>query len=62
MVTNIGTADRVVRLVVGLGLLSLVFYGPQTLWGWLGLIPLSTALVGWCPLYSVFGFKTCKTF
>ena len=61
MVTNIGTADRVVRLVVGLGLLSLVFYGPQTLWGWLGLIPLSTALVGWCPLYSVFGFKTCKT-
>lgn len=56
---NEGTADRAVRAVVGLGIISLVFVGPQTPWGWLGLIPLGTALVGWCPLYSLLGINTC---
>ncbi|HRN53192.1 MAG TPA: DUF2892 domain-containing protein [Gemmatimonadaceae bacterium] len=56
---NEGTADRAVRAVVGLGVISLVFVGPQTPWGWLGLIPLGTALVGWCPLYSLLGINTC---
>lgn len=59
MKRNEGTADRVVRTVVGLGLLSLVFVGPQTMWGWLGLIPLLTGIVGYCPLYQVFGWDTC---
>ena len=56
---NEGTADRAVRAVVGLGVISLVFVGPQTPWGWLGLIPLGTALMGWCPLYSLLGINTC---
>lgn len=56
---NVGPADRALRIVVGLGLLSLVFLGPKTPWGWLGLIPLATALVGSCPLYTVLGLSTC---
>lgn len=51
--------DRVVRVILGLGLLSLVFVGPKTLWGLVGLIPLVTGLIGSCPLYTVLGFSTC---
>jgi len=57
---NVGTLDRVVRTVVGLGLISLVYVGPQTPWGWLGVIPLATAAFGFCPLYSLLGFNTCR--
>lgn len=56
---NEGTLDRAFRAVVGVGLLSLVFVGPQTPWGWLGLIPLGTSLMGWCPLYALLGINTC---
>ena len=56
---NEGFADRLIRVVVGLVLLSLVFVGPQTPWGWLGLIPLVTGLVGFCPLYRLIGVNTC---
>lgn len=59
MSANVGTIDRVLRIVVGLGLLSLVFVGPQTPWGWIGLVPLVTALIGYCPAYSIFGIRTC---
>jgi hypothetical protein len=55
-----GNADRALRAIVGLALISLVFIGPQTPWGWVGLIPLATALVGWCPAYSLLGIRTCK--
>lgn len=58
---NMGTIDRAVRAVVGLVLISLVFVGPQTLWGWIGLVPLATAAVGFCPAYSPLGLSTCKT-
>lgn len=58
---NMGTIDRVLRVVVGAVLIALVFVGPQTLWGWIGIIPLATALIGWCPAYSIIGVKTCKT-
>lgn len=61
MIKNLGGADRSARVAVGLGLLSLVFVGPQSPWGWVGLVPLITAIVGWCPVYSLFGVKTCKT-
>jgi hypothetical protein len=57
--TNAGMTDRVMRAVLGIAVVSLVYVGPQTPWGWLGLIPLATAVMGWCPLYSVFGFNTC---
>ena len=56
---NVGTIDRGLRIVVGLALVSLVFIGPQTPWGWIGLVPLVTALIGWCPLYTLIGVRTC---
>ncbi len=59
MVQNVGSIDRVIRVVVGLAVLSLVFVGPQTWWGLLGLVPLGTALMGWCPPYAMLGINTC---
>lgn len=59
MQRNEGTIDRALRVIAGLGILSLVFVGPQTPWGWLGLVPLVTGLVGVCPVYSVLGIRTC---
>ncbi len=56
---NEGTLDRVLRIIVGAGLLSLVFVGPQTAWGWVGVVPLATGIIGNCPVYSLFGINTC---
>jgi hypothetical protein len=56
---NIHPVERVIRAIVGLAALSLVVWGPQSAWGLLGLIPLATALVGWCPPYALFGISTC---
>lgn len=56
---NEGTIDRVLRVILGLTILSLVFVGPKTNWGYLGLVPLITGLVGYCPLYGILGFNTC---
>jgi hypothetical protein len=55
---NVGNTDRIIRIVIGLALLSLVFVGPQTLWGLVGLIPLGTAGFRFCPLYRVLGLST----
>jgi hypothetical protein len=57
---NEGLMDRVIRIVIGLGILSLVFVGPQTAWGWIGLVPLITGIVGFCPLYKLIGLNTRK--
>jgi hypothetical protein len=59
MKANVGNLDRVVRIVLGLGLLSLTVMGPQTWFGLLGLIPLATATMGFCPLYTLLGLSTC---
>jgi len=59
MPRNEGTIDRVLRVIVGLLVLSLVFVGPQTPLAWLGLVPLVTGLVGFCPAYALFGIRTC---
>lgn len=56
---NESTLDRGLRVAVGLGLLATVFVGPQTWWGLVGLVPLTTGLVGSCPIYTAFGFSTC---
>ena len=56
---NEGTVDRVIRVVAGLAGISLVFFGPKTLLGLIGFIPLVTGLAGNCPLYSLFGVNTC---
>ena len=57
---NEGTIDRALRVVIGLVLIALVFVGPKTAWGWIGLIPLVTGLVGFCPAYRLLGIRTCK--
>jgi hypothetical protein len=59
MPRNEGTIDRALRIIIGLALLALVFVGPQTPWGWVGLVPLATGLVGFCPLYRLLGINTC---
>ncbi len=56
---NEGTLDRILRVVAGLGLLSLTVVGPRTSWGLVGLLPLVTGLAGTCPLYSLLGLSTC---
>ena len=56
---NEGMIDRVLRILVGAGVLSLAFIGPKTPWAYLGLVPLLTGLVGYCPLYTVLGIRTC---
>jgi len=60
MQQNIGTIDKAIRILVGLVLLSLVFVGPQTPWGWIGAPVILIALVGMCPLYKILGLSTCK--
>ena len=52
--------ERIVRIVGGLVLIALAATGTVGVWGWLGLVPLATGLVGWCPPYSLLGINTCK--
>ncbi len=59
MTANVGGIDRVLRAVLGVVLIALVFVGPQTPWGWIGVVPLLTALVRFCPLYPLLGISTC---
>jgi Protein of unknown function (DUF2892) len=56
---NEGTVDRSLRVIAGIGLLSLTVLGPKTAWGLVGLVPLVTGLAGTCPLYTLLGLSTC---
>ena len=58
--TNEGTMDRILRVILGIVLLAMVFTGPHTVWGWVGLVPLLTGLFGTCPLYMMLGISTCS--
>ncbi len=58
MKMNEGTLDRVFRVIAGVAILALVFVGPKTAWGYLGLVPLVTGMVGYCPLYALAGLST----
>lgn len=60
MPCNEGKVDRALRVIVGLVLLALVYTGPQTPWGWIGLVPLLTGIFGFCPAYKLLGINTCK--
>jgi len=60
MTKNIHKVERVLRIVVGAGLVSMAFVGPQSPWFLLGAIPLLTGLLGWCPPYSLLGINTCN--
>ena len=51
--------ERVMRVLIGIGLISTVFIGPKTPWGWIGILPLLTGFTGLCPLYTVLGISTC---
>jgi hypothetical protein len=57
---NVGNIDRILRIVAGLVLLSLIFIGPKTWWGLLGIVPLATAFMRTCPAYSILGVNTCE--
>ena len=59
MKQNVHNVERIIRIIIGLAIVSLVFIGPQTPWGWIGVVPLVTGLVGMCPLYSILGINTC---
>jgi hypothetical protein len=59
MKLNEGTVDRILRVIVGIAVLSLAFIGPKTPWAYLGAIPLLTGLIGFCPLYAILGVNTC---
>jgi hypothetical protein len=61
MKKNVGGTERIIRIVAGIGILSLVFIGPETKWGYLGLIPLVTGLIQWCPISQLLGISTCKS-
>lgn len=65
MTSNVGTFDRVVRFSVGVALIAVALglFGPayQTAWGWVGVVPLATGLLGWCPLHQALGLKTCRS-
>jgi hypothetical protein len=60
MKANVGGVDRVLRIVLGLVLIGLAATGTVGWWGWLGIVPLATGLVGWCPPYAIFGISSCK--
>ncbi|MEE4175083.1 MAG: DUF2892 domain-containing protein [Xanthomonadales bacterium] len=57
---NIHPVERAVRVIGGLAIVSLAFVGPQSPWAWLGLVPVATGLIGWCPPYALLGISTCK--
>ncbi|MDJ0449693.1 DUF2892 domain-containing protein [Methylocystis sp. JR02] len=58
MEANIGQTDKIIRIVAGLVLLSLAFIGPKTPWGFIGLVPLATAFINFCPAYKLLGMNT----
>ena len=60
MTKNAGTIDRALRTIAGIALIALALTGHIGVWGWIGIVPLVTALIGWCPAYTLLGIKTCK--
>jgi len=59
MTKNVGGLDRIIRIVVGAALIAAAATGTVGLWGYIGVVPLLTGLVGWCPPYALLGFSTC---
>ncbi|MNZ61513.1 hypothetical protein D3C78_796120 [compost metagenome] len=58
MQTNVGGIDKIARIVVGIALIVWAIAGGPV-WAWIGVLPLATGLLGWCPAYSLLGIKTC---
>jgi hypothetical protein len=59
MKTNEGTIDRALRVLAGLVLIALTLTGTIGMWGWIGVVPIATGLLGWCPAYTLLGINTC---
>jgi membrane protein implicated in regulation of membrane protease activity len=60
MTKNVGNLERIIRIIVGIALIAIVFVGPKSIWGWIGVVPLLTGLIGWCPPYQLLGINTCS--
>jgi membrane protein implicated in regulation of membrane protease activity len=60
MKSNVGGIDRILRIVLGLVLIGLTLSGNIGVWGWLGIVPLATGVIGWCPPYALLGWSTCS--
>jgi hypothetical protein len=60
MTTNVGSIDRIARVLIGVLLLALTAMGTIGVWGWIGIVPIATAAFGFCPLYTLLGFNTCQ--
>lgn len=60
MTKNVGGIDKIIRIVLGLALIAATLMGALPVWGWIGIVPLATGLMGWCPPYAILGFNTCK--
>jgi hypothetical protein len=61
MKSNVGGIDKILRIVVGAGLIGATVAGMLPVWGYVGIVPLATGLMGWCPLYPILGLSTCPT-
>jgi hypothetical protein len=61
MKTNVGSLDRTARVAVGLVLIGMAVTGTVGAWAWLGIVPLATGAIGWCPPYAMLGWNTCST-
>ncbi|WP_293265508.1 DUF2892 domain-containing protein [Neptunomonas sp.] len=61
MEKNIGSVDKILRILVGLALIALAVVGPQIVWGWIGVPFILIALFGWCPIYKILGVSSCKS-
>jgi hypothetical protein len=58
---NIGGIDRIARIIAGIVLIALAATGTVGWWAWIGVVPLLTAILSWCPAYTLLGFRTCKS-
>ena len=61
MKSNVGGIDKILRIIVGAGLVGATVAGFLPVWGYIGIVPLATGLMGWCPLYPLLGLSTCPT-
>ncbi len=61
MAENLGTIERIIRIIAGIGIVILAFVAPNIAWTWayLGIVPIATGIVGCCPIYALFGISTC---
>lgn len=61
MKANVGGIDKVLRIVAGVALIGLTLAGVIGVWGWIGVVPLATGLMGWCPFYPLLGVNSCPS-